>query len=398
MFLCPPSSKPIVNCNPRHSNVSPAAKMFSAIPKPRGEPQAKLPSIQFDGNPNATNHRHSTNQNGVKQRKRTKRGLAILGETTPLCPSLPCPLSELSGFEHIPLVDIESFVNRSVETRHAEVEERLKAKKSGITRPVNAFLLYRKCYLARIQAFCKNRSKNHETFSRIAGASWNKETGEFRERFQELSQIDDRKHQTAFPGWRYQPKQPVKAVRDDEDSELKYMGIFALESAYAPRSARPPSDAAQARIGYTPTSYATWQPNQPLSPIVQGDDDFDLGSGWLFEQMRQHGSSLLPSDHPLLPKDVAPPRMHHPKNSPVVDIITEEYEVAANEPPKSSTSFLPNSAGTNATTSVGDIDAALLYPELADIGLSFDAYTAFLLEIETYSRNAVEGLEPLPTY
>ena len=53
------------------------------------------------------------------------------------------PLSELTRtWTHVPVVDIDAYVNRSAEIRRQEVEE---GKNPGkVKRPMNSFMLYRK--------------------------------------------------------------------------------------------------------------------------------------------------------------------------------------------------------------------------------------------------------------
>ena len=53
------------------------------------------------------------------------------------------PLSELTkDWTHVPIADIESYVNRSAEERRREVED---GKVPGkVKRPMNSFMLYRK--------------------------------------------------------------------------------------------------------------------------------------------------------------------------------------------------------------------------------------------------------------
>lgn len=53
------------------------------------------------------------------------------------------PLSVLTkDWKHVPVVDIEAYVNRSAEVRRKEVEE---GKVPGkVKRPMNSFMLYRK--------------------------------------------------------------------------------------------------------------------------------------------------------------------------------------------------------------------------------------------------------------
>ncbi|KAK3305590.1 uncharacterized protein B0T15DRAFT_369471, partial [Chaetomium strumarium] len=78
-------------------------------------------------------------------------------------------------------------------------------------RPVNAFMLYRMCYMPRIEEFCRRRAdrsrKNNAHISSIAGASWRQEPQDLRDRFAAWAEQDKEGHRRAFPGWKYCPRQ-----------------------------------------------------------------------------------------------------------------------------------------------------------------------------------------------
>ncbi|KAL2151630.1 hypothetical protein VTH82DRAFT_6728 [Thermothelomyces myriococcoides] len=118
------------------------------------------------------------------------------------------PLSQLAQFAHIPLPDIEAFVNRSRATREAETGRG--RKKGHIRRPLNAFILYRKCYSRRAAAFCESHAPgtavNHGSVSSVCGASWKMEPDHVRDRFKDLAAQELRAFQKAFPKYRYQPR------------------------------------------------------------------------------------------------------------------------------------------------------------------------------------------------
>ncbi|KAH6846961.1 hypothetical protein B0I37DRAFT_295282, partial [Chaetomium sp. MPI-CAGE-AT-0009] len=74
-----------------------------------------------------------------------------------------------------------------------------------IPRPLNAFLLYRKCYLEHARAFCEGRTFNHQWYSCVLAASWRMETCEVRDKFREWSNVEHQKHKEAHPGYKFQP-------------------------------------------------------------------------------------------------------------------------------------------------------------------------------------------------
>jgi hypothetical protein len=100
------------------------------------------------------------------------------------------------------------------------------------------------------------------------------ETKEVRDRFKVLSDIDDRKHHEAFPGWRFQPKQPVKWLWDDEDLSQMHdpQGLPLVHSQYADEGdADAPPQLATLRPNDAPTWYL------PVDATTSADDiDFAL--------------------------------------------------------------------------------------------------------------------------
>ncbi|KAK4236147.1 hypothetical protein C8A03DRAFT_17188, partial [Achaetomium macrosporum] len=143
----------------------------------------------------------------------TKRNRTNLHHTSNiLLSSLPGPFSQLRQYAHIPLVDVSSFVNRSVATRQAEIHDRGRSRerRGKIGRPCNAFMLYRMSYMPRIEAYCRRRadSSHNAHISSIAGASWRQEPDEVRAAFAAWAEQDKAGHRRAFPGWKYSPSPP----------------------------------------------------------------------------------------------------------------------------------------------------------------------------------------------
>jgi hypothetical protein len=135
------------------------------------------------------------------------------------------PLSELTkDWTHVPVVDIDAYVNRSAEIRRQEVEE---GKNPGkVKRPMNSFMLYRKAYQNRTKNWCLQN--NHQVVSQVCGDSWPLEPDSVRAQFNEWARIERQNHQNAHPGYKFSPakagtaKAPKrKASVSDEESGLE---------------------------------------------------------------------------------------------------------------------------------------------------------------------------------
>ncbi|KFX97002.1 hypothetical protein O988_05057 [Pseudogymnoascus sp. VKM F-3808] len=118
------------------------------------------------------------------------------------------PLSDLTrACTHVPVVDIDAYVNRSAETRRQEVDE---GKNPGkVKRPINPFMLYRKAYQNRTKNWCLENS--HQVISQICGDSWSLEPDNIRAQFNEWARIERQNHQNAHPGYRFSPAKAATA-------------------------------------------------------------------------------------------------------------------------------------------------------------------------------------------
>lgn len=140
----------------------------------------------------------------------------------PKTPKLTAPLSLLTKeLHHIPVKNMEEWVNRSADTRWREVEKR----NGYITRPMNSFMLYRSAYADRAKSWCLQN--NHQVVSSVAGESWPLEPTEIRELYNEYAKIERINHQNAHPDYKFSPSKtaaPAKKRRsewsDDEPSDL----------------------------------------------------------------------------------------------------------------------------------------------------------------------------------
>ncbi|CCD50391.1 similar to transcription factor HMG [Botrytis cinerea T4] len=115
------------------------------------------------------------------------------------------PLSELTkDWKHVPVADIETYVNRSAEERRREVDE---GKVPGkVKRPMNSFMLYRKAYQNRTKDWCLQN--NHQVVSQVCGDSWPLEPDAVKEQFSEWARLERINHQNAHPGYKFSPTKP----------------------------------------------------------------------------------------------------------------------------------------------------------------------------------------------
>lgn len=139
------------------------------------------------------------------------------------------PLSEVTkDWAHVPVVDIEAYVNRSAETRQLEVEQ---GKIPGkIKRPMNAFMLYRKAYQNRTKHWCMQH--NHQIVSQVCGESWPLEPESIRLQFNEWAKTERANHHNAHPGYKFTPAKPRKKPEREDFGDG---GSDGSDGEWAPR-------------------------------------------------------------------------------------------------------------------------------------------------------------------
>ncbi|KAF8470147.1 hypothetical protein BDZ91DRAFT_761437 [Kalaharituber pfeilii] len=123
-------------------------------------------------------------------------------------PKLDHPLSELtSGYHHLPVWDIDSWVNSPECVRKAEVDKRNEKTK----------------------LWCLQN--NHQVVSAISGESWPLEPEYIRGKYNELAKIERMNHQAAHPGYKFSPsksqssrKRKGQNVEQSEASDLDDLG------------------------------------------------------------------------------------------------------------------------------------------------------------------------------
>jgi hypothetical protein len=168
-----------------------------------------------------------------KASPRTKKPKAAKSDK-PVTPKLTAPLSELTAdLAHIPVKNMEQWVNRSVDTRRTEAEKR----NGYITRPMNSFMLYRSAYAERAKVWCAQG--NHQIVSSVAGESWPLEPPAIRDLYNEYAKIERINHQNAHPTYKFSPSKAAVPVRkrkgewsdDEEPSDIE-------DAEWAPGSGR----------------------------------------------------------------------------------------------------------------------------------------------------------------
>ncbi|KAI8936420.1 hypothetical protein NX059_006827 [Plenodomus lindquistii] len=140
----------------------------------------------------------------------------------PKTPKLTAPLSILTKeLLHIPVKNMEEWVNRPADIRRKEAEKR----NGYITRPMNSFMLYRSAYADRAKSWCLQN--NHQIVSSVAGESWPLEPTEIRELYNEYAKIERINHQNAHPTYKFSPSKTAVPARkrrsewsDEEPSDL----------------------------------------------------------------------------------------------------------------------------------------------------------------------------------
>lgn len=169
----------------------------------------------------------------TKVRKRVKRNSDKEGSVSVVAG----PLSELTkNMTHIPVRDMEAWVNRSIDERRREVSR----KNGKIARPMNSFLLYRSAYTERIKEYCAQ--KNHQIVSKASGESWGREPPEIRDLFESYAKIERKNHEEAHPGYKFTPNKNKNAGKkkkpcdDDDDDEASTLGENGFDITSYPNS------------------------------------------------------------------------------------------------------------------------------------------------------------------
>lgn len=183
----------------------------------------------------------------VRRNPRVRKAATEKAEK-PTLPKLSQPLSQLTeGYHHLPVRDMESWVNRPEAVRREEVN-----KRGGyITRPMNSFMLYRSAYAERTKLWCLQN--NHQVVSSVSGESWPLEPEDIRCKYNELAKIERLNHQAAHPGYKFSPSKSQlsrkrKGAKDPDQSEASDFEEVGDDSEYIGGGRRRPSRQAKKQV------------------------------------------------------------------------------------------------------------------------------------------------------
>ncbi|KAI0458235.1 hypothetical protein F5B21DRAFT_460273 [Xylaria acuta] len=174
-------------------------------------------------------HPRNPGQSKNLGRKRQPRRPNVKRLSQPLCPSeelkLSKPLSELAlDAPHIPVHDIDAYILRSPDKRISRTGLR-------VSRPSNAFVLYRKAYSEQIKAMI-GTNKN-ALVSKYAGASWQMEGREIKDKFSKLARAEKRQHLACFPDYKYNPGKTRRPRHSEEATETESDNELALDEIFS---------------------------------------------------------------------------------------------------------------------------------------------------------------------
>jgi HMG (high mobility group) box len=264
----------------------------------------------------------------IKKAKRER------GKSEKKVAKLDKPLSELTkDWEHVPVVDIDAYVNRSAELRRKEVEDgRMPGR---VKRPMNSFMLYRKAYQNRCKHWCLQN--NHQVVSQVCGDSWPLEPDSIRQQFNEWARIERVNHQNAHPGYKFSPSKTgnskstgKRKAPEDVVSEESDLDDYDWEREHSKR--KKPSNR-RSRVSEN-TSYSTIRSPYDFSRDVSEEPSYNsynrssyqitnpgkqapapysysnLDNGQYYQQI-VHQHSLIPGVEDVVIKKTATPGMHY---------------------------------------------------------------------------------------
>jgi hypothetical protein len=246
------------------------------------------------------------------------------------------PLSELTqGWDHVPVVDIEAYVNRSAEVRRKEVED---GKIPGrVKRPMNSFMLYRKAYQNRCKNWCLQN--NHQVVSQVCGDSWPLEPDSVRDQFNEWARIERVNHQNAHPGYKFSPSKAgsnkgggvKRKVPEDIVSEESELDDYDWEREHTKRNKKPSNHRSRAsentsyprtrspydfsrdiseEPSYNSYNRSSYHISNPGKQVPAQYNHANLDNGQYYQQtIHQHTS--IPGVEDIVIKKTATPGMHY---------------------------------------------------------------------------------------
>lgn len=270
----------------------------------------------------------------------------------PKIPKIDAPLSELTkSYDHIPLRNMEEWVNRPADVRMKEVEKR----NGYVTRPMNSFMLYRSAFAERTKLWCLQN--NHQVVSSISGESWPMEPPAIREQYNEYARIERDNHQKAHPGYKFSPSKAQNSARKrkgmSEEIEEEELSDREADFDWRPSSERRSKTRAGRRQGreagypvnstlhgnavFNPlyadsginrSSYQATNPGKPL-PVAMSEQDL-YGH---YYQTTVHPSLSGPNMEDVRIRKTATPGMQSGNAPPLIGLPgAHHYELLENEP------------------------------------------------------------------
>ncbi|EED24298.1 HMG box protein, putative [Talaromyces stipitatus ATCC 10500] len=159
------------------------------------------------------------------------------------------PLSQVTQhLTHVPLKDMEAWINRPAEERRREA-----AKRGKVTRPMNSFMLYRSAYSERTKKLCSQ--SNHQIVSCISGQSWALEPPEIKEQYELLALVERDKHHKAHPDYKFTPNKAQ--MRPRKKRRAKDEGSEADETGYQLGPHRSPNPHKHMKTGVFKNEYGS---------------------------------------------------------------------------------------------------------------------------------------------
>ncbi|KAJ6084012.1 hypothetical protein N7486_010812 [Penicillium sp. IBT 16267x] len=237
-----------------------------------------------------------------ERRPRPRRNASALSKTAKGGVQIDTPMSVTAAhLVHIPLRDMHAWAHRSAEERleHARIQNK-------ISRPMNAFMMYRSAYADRAKELLHQR--NYQFVNSAIAQSWNVETKEVKNHYRDMATIEKDNHARTFPEYKFRPNRgpAVAAVVEPasppppasgsfmdhpspawSSSDLDYAGAlhdrsnsFPIDPIHHSRSNTPTHYQGLAANGYiTPAwngylgpSYPTIQPSALHGGISQVED------------------------------------------------------------------------------------------------------------------------------
>ncbi|CAG8177840.1 unnamed protein product [Penicillium olsonii] len=194
---------------PSHSVIMSDPAMTPPPTGDEGSPFMASPSLSSAGSPPQRLPAYRTRSGGTPRVKRKQVRRQKNRKDSDIGFKLDGPISQLTeGFTSTPIRDMVAWVNRSPQARREEV----RSKNGKISRPMNAYMLYRSAYTARTKLLVG--ANNHQIVSKVTGLGWHMEPAEIRRKYNELARIERDNHAATHPDYKFAPLKNSTNRRD----------------------------------------------------------------------------------------------------------------------------------------------------------------------------------------